>query len=69
MNHDCIKEIESYCSRKKSTKRSHLRAMDEFHNFKDDDKDEDEKGAARVKDETVAREGEGVEAREDDVAG
>lgn len=43
--------------------------MDKFLNLKNDDKAEDEEGAARVRDEATVREGEGVEAREDDVAG
>lgn len=64
MNHDYMREIRAYYSRKKNAKKS---CLDEFLNIKDDDKVEEEEGAARVRDEAMAREGEGVGVREADV--
>lgn len=67
MNYECIGEIKTYYSRKKSDKKTHFRGMDKFLNLKDDDEDEDEEKAARVIIEVTVREGDsarqGTEAR------
>lgn len=57
INHDCLKEIESFYSKKRGAKRTRVKGIDEFLSLNYDDEVEDEGGAARIREEAIVREG------------